>query len=157
LSLSQANLLVSKANLALAEITLSRDRKAREGTAPETIDQDQAQVKTSAAQVESAKASIQANQATVQQFADLQSFQKIIAPFPVALTARCFDRGQLIIPDTPGGMREIFPVMQPDPLGVYVNVPKFYAPQIVLGQDAVVYKNKPPKKKFPGRGAPTAN
>src|SRR5207249_5572093 len=105
-----------EANLALAKITLSRDVRAGVGTAAQTIDQDEAQVKTSAAQVESAKASIQANQATVQQFADLQSFQKIIAPFPGVITARNVDPGALIVADNPTGTRELFHIMQTDPL-----------------------------------------
>src|SRR5205807_10197360 len=101
LSLAKTNLQVSEANLVLAKITLSRDLRAGVGTAPTTIDQDQAQVQTSTAQVESAKASIQANEATVQQFTDLQSFQKIVAPFPGVITARSVDPGALITAENP--------------------------------------------------------
>jgi len=90
LALAQANLQVSQANLELAKVTLDRDTKAGPGTATsfQQIDQDRVQVKTTAAQVESARASIQVNQATVQQYADLQSFEKIVAPFPGVITSR---------------------------------------------------------------------
>ncbi|HEV3259763.1 MAG TPA: efflux RND transporter periplasmic adaptor subunit, partial [Gemmataceae bacterium] len=157
LGLAKANLLVSQANLALAKVTLSRDVRAGIGTAAQTIDQDDAQVKTSAAQVESAKASIQANQATVQQFADLQSFQKIIAPFPGVITARNVDPGALIIADNPTGLRELFHVMQTDPLRVFVNVPQVYATKIVPGQDAAAYLEQEPLKQFAGKVTRTAN
>ncbi len=159
LSLAKANLLVSEANLALARVTLARDTRAGVGTATsvETIDQDQAQVKTSAAQVESAKASIQANQATVQQFADLQSFEKIIAPFAGVITARNVDPGALIIADNPTGTRELFHIMQTDPLRVFVNVPQIYATKVEPGQDAVVYQEQDPVQQFAGKVARTAN
>ncbi len=157
LSLSKANLMVSEANLDLAKITLSRDMRAGPATTPETIDQDQAQVKTSAAQVESAKASIQANEATVKQFADLQSFQKITAPFPGVITARNVDPGALIIADNPTATREMFHIMQTDPLRVFVNVPQIYATKIVPGQDAVVYQEQDPNNQFTGKVARTAN
>src|SRR5437660_145516 len=58
LLLAQSNLQVSDANLALAKISLARDVSAGVGTAPGTIDQDRALVKTTTAQVESARASI---------------------------------------------------------------------------------------------------
>ena len=157
LGLAKANLVVSEANLALARITLSRDRRAGVGTAAETIDQDQAQVQTSAAQVESAKASIQANQATVQQFTDLQSYQKIIAPFPGVITARNVDPGALIVADNPTGTRELFHIMQTDPLRVFVNVPQVYATKIVPGQDAAVYQEQEPLQQFAGKVTRTAN
>ena len=157
LNLAKANLLVSDANLGLAKITLGRDIRARDATTPETIDQDQAQVKTAEAQVESAKANIQANQATVQQYVDLQSFQKIIAPFPGVITARNVDPGALIIADNPTGMREMFHIMQTDPLRVFVNVPQVYATRIVPGQDAVVYQEQAPLKQFAGKVTRTAN
>jgi RND family efflux transporter MFP subunit len=159
LSLARANLLVSEANLVLAKVTLARDIRAGVGTATaaETIDQDQAQVKTSAAQVESAKASIKANEATVQQFADLQSFQKIIAPFPGVITARNVDTGDLMIADNPTGMREMFHIMQTDPLRVFVSVPQVYATKIVPGQDAAAYLAQDPVKQYPGKVTRTAN
>ena len=58
-------------------------------------------MKTTAAQVGSAKASIEVNEATVQQFVDLQSFQKIVAPFAGVMTARDVDPGCWSRPTTP--------------------------------------------------------
>ena len=94
LALAKANMQVSEANLELAKTTLDRDVRSGPGTAAslQQIDQDRAQVKTTAAQVESARASIQVNQATVQQYAVLQSFEKIIAPFPGVITSRMWTR-----------------------------------------------------------------
>ncbi len=147
LVLAQANLHVAEANLELAKITLDRDVKAGAGTATslQTIDQDRAQVKTTAAQVESAQANIKANQATVQQYADLQAFQKIIAPFPGVITARTVDPGALVAADNPSEARPLFYLMQTDPLRIYVNVPQVFATTVAVGQDAVVYREEDPQ------------
>ena len=156
LVLARANLLVSEAKVELAKITLSRDLASGSGTAPETIDQDRAQVRTTAAQVEAAKASIQANQATVQRYADLQSFQKIVAPVPGVITARNVDPGALVTADNPSETREIFHLMQTDPLRVFVNVPQVYATTVGPGQRAVVYRQEDPLRRFSGRVTRTA-
>jgi RND family efflux transporter MFP subunit len=159
LSLAKANLEVSTANMELAKITLDRDVAARAGVgvSAETIDQDRAQVKTTAAQVDSAKASIEVNQATVQQYADLQSFQKIVAPFAGVITARNVDPGALITADNPSEARELFHVMQTDPLRVFVNVPQVYATTLAPGQEAMVFRAEDPQRQFAGKVTRTAN
>jgi len=159
LVLSQANLHVAEANLELAKITLDRDVKAGVGmaTSLQTIDQDRAQVKTTAAQVESAKANIEANRATERQYADLQAFQKIIAPFPGVITARTVDPGALVAADNPSESRPLFYLMQTDPLRIYVNVPQVFATTVAVGQDAVVYREEDPHRQFSGKVTRTAN
>jgi RND family efflux transporter MFP subunit len=156
LVLARANLRVSEANLELAKITLARDTASGIATSPQAIDQDRAQVRTTAAQVESAKASIQVNEATVQQFADLQSFQKIVAPFAGVVTARNVDPGALVTADNPSEAREIFHLMQTDPLRVFVNVPQVYATTVAPGQQAVVYRQEDPLRQFSGQVTRTA-
>jgi len=157
LALAKTNLQVSEANLELAKITLDRDIASGNATAPEVVDQDRAQVKTTAAQVESAKSSIEVNQATVQQYTDLQSFQKIVAPFPGVITARNVDPGALLTADNPSETRELFHLVQTDPLRVFVNVPQVYATTIAPGQTAIVYRQENPEKQFTGKVTRTAN
>jgi RND family efflux transporter MFP subunit len=157
LLLAQSNLRVSEANLALAKITMARDVAAGVGTAPGTLDQDRALVTTTTAQVESAKASIEVNRSTVQQYADLQSFQKIVAPFPGVITARNVDPGDLVAADTPTTSKELFHVMRTDVLRVFVNVPQVFAAGIKTGQSAVVYQQGDPSKQFAGQVTRTAD
>ncbi len=159
LVLAKANLLVSEANLELAKITLKRDIDAGvgSGTAAGTIDQDRAQVKTTAAQVESAKASIQVNDATVQQYADLQAFQKIVAPFAGLITARNIDLGVLVTADNPSETRPLFHLMQTDTLRVFVNVPQVYSTAVKPGQEAIIYREEDPSRHFLGKVVRTAN
>ena len=156
LNLVKANLEVSEANLALAKITVARDIASGPGTSPETLDQDRAQVKTTVAQVESARASIKVNEATVQQYADLQSFQKIVAPFAGVITARTVDPGALVAADNPSETRPLFHVMQTDPLRVFVNVPQVVATTIEPGQEAIVYRQEDPRRQFSGKVTRTA-
>jgi RND family efflux transporter MFP subunit len=159
LVLAKANLLVSEANLELAKITLNRDLDAGvgTGTAAGTIDQDRAQVKTTAAQVESAKASIEVNQATVKQYADLVAFQKITAPFAGVITSRNIDPGALVTADNPSETRPIFHIMQTDLLRVFVNVPQVNATAVAPGQETLVYRQEDPGRLLKGKVARTAN
>ena len=113
-------------------------------------------MKTTAAQVESARASIQVNQATVQQYADLQLFEKIVAPFSGVITLRNVDPGVLVTADNPSETRPLFHLMQTDTLRVFVNVPQVYATAVTAGQRAVVYRKEDPGRRFPGKMARTA-
>jgi RND family efflux transporter MFP subunit len=157
LELSRANLKVSEANLELAKIVLERGVRAGIGTSPQELDQDRAQVKTTAAQVDSARANIRVNEATVQQYAVLQGFQKIVAPFAGVITARTVDPGALVTADNPSETRPLFVVMQTDPLRVFVNVPQVYATAVAPGQTAVLYRQEDPGRRFTGKVTRTAN
>jgi RND family efflux transporter MFP subunit len=175
LILAQANLVVSEANLELAKITLSRDSASGQAVSQLAIDQDKAQVKTTTAQVESAKASILVNEATVKQYVDLQSFQKIVAPFAGVITARTVNEGALVTADNPSEARPLFYVMQTNPLRVFVNVPQVYTvpeqkdkpkdplissetgAKLAAGPEAIVYRDEEPAKLFKGRVTRTAN
>jgi RND family efflux transporter MFP subunit len=157
LVLAKANLRVSEANLALAKITLARDIAAGNSVSQQTVDQDRALVESTDAQVGSAKASIEVNQATVQQFLDLQAFQKIVAPFTGVITVRNVDPGALVTADNPSETRELFHIMQTNPLRVFVNVPQVNAMTIAPGQTAVVYRQEDPLRLFTGTVTRTAN
>src|SRR5205823_5794949 len=89
------------------------------------IDQEQAALDTARANVALAQASIQTNVATVQQLTDLQSFEKITAPFVGVITARNIDPGDLVTANSTA--RELFHVMRTDILRVFVNVPQVFA------------------------------
>src|SRR6185295_6608244 len=120
---AQANLTMNQATLVLAKITLARSQKiASEATgsiSQQVIDQEQAAVDVAKANVETAKASIQVNEAAVQRFTDLQSFEKITAPFTGVITARHVEIGDLVSADST--TRELFHLMQTDTLRVFVS------------------------------------
>jgi RND family efflux transporter MFP subunit len=157
LVLAKANLRVSEANLVLAKITLARDIAAGSAVSQQTVDQDRALVESTDAQVGSAKASIEVNQATVRQFQDLVAFQKIVAPFTGIITVRNVDPGALVTADNPSETRELFHIMQTNPLRVFVNVPQVNAMTIAPGQTAMVYRQEDPLHLFSGKVTRTAN
>jgi RND family efflux transporter MFP subunit len=157
LMLSEANLKVSEANLELANITLKRDIAAGTAQSQQVVDQDKALVKTSEAQVKSAQASIEVNKATVKQYEDLKSFQRIIAPFRGTITARSVELGTLVTADNPSETRPIYHMTQTDKLRVFVNVPQVYSTGVAIGQKTVVYREEDPERKFEGIVTRTAN
>ena len=157
LTQAKANLPLTQANLELAKITLDRDRRARDAIPPLQIDQERAMVATTAAQVEATRASIQVNEAAVQRYADLQGFQKIIAPFQGVITARNVDPGDLISADSPSTTREMFHLMRTDVLRVFANVPQVFSTSIKVGQEAFVFRSEGPQKQFRGTVTRTAD
>ena len=81
-------------------------------------------------QAASTAAAVRSAQANVQRLKELQSFEKIYAPFDGVITARTVDTGQLI---NSGAGSELFHMQALNTLRVYVNVPQAYAPSIKAG------------------------
>jgi RND family efflux transporter MFP subunit len=158
LALARANLKLARASYQLARITQYRDQEAgAEAVSAQVLDQDKASVATTGATVQSSLASIKVNQALVQRFTDLQRFEKIQAPFAGVFTARTVDPGDLIIADSASQSREMFHLMRTDILRVMVNVPQVFAPGIKVGQKAVVFQERQPQRRYPGKVARTAH
>ena len=82
---------------------------------------------TQAATTSSAVKSAQAN---VQRLRELQSFEKIYAPFDGVVTARNIDTGQLI--DT-GGAKELFHMQAIQTLRVFANLPQIDSQSVKRG------------------------
>jgi RND family efflux transporter MFP subunit len=76
---------------------------------------------------------------------ELQSFERILAPFAGTITARNTDVGDLI---TAGSGRELFHLAQTQTLRVYVRVPQSAARGITTGQLAELVIPEMPGKKF---------
>lgn len=74
--------------------------------------------------------SVKSAQANVERLKQLQSFEKIYAPFDGVVTARSIDTGQLI--DT-GAAHELFHMQSLNTLRVYTNVPQMYSANLKRG------------------------
>jgi RND family efflux transporter MFP subunit len=104
------------------------------------------------------KATVQAAQANVKRLEELQSFEKIYAPFNGVITFRNTDIGHLIDSGSSGGVRtELFHIAQPDKLRVYVNVPEVYAPAAKPGLQSDLVLSEFPDRRFPGTLVRTAD
>jgi RND family efflux transporter MFP subunit len=156
---AKATLKLNEANAVLAKTTLERYQTTQKinpgAVAPLMIDQQVATVGTTTASVEAARASIKVNEAAVQRYTDLQSFEKITAPFRGVITARNIDPGDLVTANST--TKELFHIMQTDTLRVFVNVPQVFATGIKVGQDATVYQRDDPTRQFAGKVTRTAD
>jgi RND family efflux transporter MFP subunit len=107
--------------------------------------------------VKAAEADISAQQANVQRMQQMQSFEKVVAPFDGIVTARNVDPGALITSGSASDKREIFRMAKTDELRIFVNVPQAYSAAILPGQTAVIRVGEFQGKTFPGKIIRTAD
>lgn len=105
-------------------------------------------------QAASTAAQVRSAQANLQRLRELQSFEKIYAPFDGVVTARTIDIGQLI---DPGAGKELFHLQAIQTLRVYTNVPQFYTKTIRRGTKIDLTFAEHPGKTFQGTLVRTAD
>jgi len=115
--------------------------QATEGNAKVQADRYTGLVKTDAVshqdadtfvtQSATASSAVKSAQANVQRLKELQSFEKVYAPFDGVVTARSIDTGQLI---TEGSTSELFHMQSIRTLRVYTNLPQVYSGNVKRGQ-----------------------
>ena len=76
-------------------------------------------------------AGVKSAEANVQRVKELQSFEKVYAPFDGVVTARNVDTGQLI---TEGSANELFHLQALQTLRVYSNLPQIYSGSVKRGE-----------------------
>jgi RND family efflux transporter MFP subunit len=137
---ARSQLAESEAALALAKTTAERwaDLLKTASVSEQENAEKQADYKLKTATVE-------ADRANVHRLEELQSFERITAPFAGTITARNTDVGDLI---TAGSGNELFHLAQTQTLRVYVRVPQSAARGITTGQLAELVIPEMPGKKF---------
>jgi RND family efflux transporter MFP subunit len=150
---SRADLATAEANLNLSKITATRYADLLKSDSVSQQDADNA-----AGDFAAKQATVQSAQANVKRLEELQSFEKIYAPFEGVITARNTDIGALIDSGSSGGARtELFHIAQPDKLRVYVNVPEAYSQAAKPGLTADLALSEFPGRLFPGTLVRTAD
>jgi RND family efflux transporter MFP subunit len=150
---ARADLNTAQANLNLSQITYNRFEGLKNTDSVSTQDVDNA-----AGDYDAKKATVDSAQSNVNRLADLQSFEKIYAPFDGVVTARNTDVGQLIDSGSSGGVgRELFHVAAIRTLRVYINVPQQYSVAARPGILADLTLAQFPGRKFQGKLVRTAN
>jgi RND family efflux transporter MFP subunit len=148
---ARANLTTAQANLDLSQITASRYQRLKSTNAVARQDVD------NSAGVNSANAAIvHADQASVRQLEAMQSFEKVYAPYDGVITFRNTDIGDLINSGNTGPSTQLFQIVQPERLRVYVNVPEPYAKQVKSGIGAELELAEYPGRYFRGKLVRTA-
>ena len=143
---AQANVKSAEADLALANTTSERYQNLLK---QDSVSKQETDVAVSGAAAKSA--ALQATQANLRRLQQLQSFERIYAPFDGVVTARNTDLGDLI--DAGGGNsqpRDLFRVGAIDRLRVFVPVPEIYAPAIHDGATATLTLDEYPGQRFTG-------
>src|SRR5579862_8838119 len=143
---ARADLGTSQANLNLSKITADRYEGLLKTESVSKQESDNATGDYAAKQ-----ATLQSSEANVKRLEELQSFQKIYAPFDGVITARNTDIGALINSGSSGGNgNELFHIAQPDKLRVYVSVPQIYSQAAKPGITADLTLAEFPGRRFQG-------
>src|SRR5271166_4490043 len=99
-------------------------------------------------------AAVRSAEANVQRLRELQSFEKVYAPFDGVVTARNIDTGQLI---DPGAGKELFHLQAIQTLRVYANLPQFYSQTAKRGTKIDLTFAEHPGKTYQGTLTRTAD
>ena len=146
---ARADLATAQANAGLAKVNAARYQGLLTQNAVSKQDSD-----TFTTQQESTTSAVKSAQANVQRLEELQSFEKVYAPFDGVITARSVDIGQLI---NAGAAMQMFHMAAVQTLRVYVNVPQIYSRGAVPGTPAELTLDQFPGERFPARLVRTAN
>ncbi len=140
--------LTAEANAGLAKTNSTRYQGLLTQNAVSKQDTD-----TFVSQAASTSSAVKSAQANVQRLEELQSFEKIYAPFSGVITARNVDVGQLI---NAGAGTQMFRISAINVLRVYVNVPQIYSQVAVPGTTAQLTLSEFPGQTFTGKLVRTA-
>ena len=146
---AKAQLVLSQANLHLAQVTDNRWQ-----TLLKTSSVSEQAAAEKAAARETASASVEADRANMRRLQELVSFQRVVAPFAGTITLRSTDIGDLIVAGSGG--KELFHMAQTDKLRVYVRVPEPSALGIASGQIATLTTPATPGRSFEAKVTTTS-
>lgn len=150
---SRAELERMQANADLAGVTSNRWQALLAKHAVSQQEADQTRANYIAAQ-----AAVDASRANARRLEQLQSYERIVAPFDGIITARNTDIGDLI--DAGSGSnnpRELFHLDADDRLRVYVAVPEVDSDSIHDGDSAILTQESRPDLNIPGAIVRNAN
>lgn len=142
LAQAQADLATAQANANNAKIQAERYKGLVQSDAVSRQDTD-----TFVNQAASTSAAVRSAQANMQRLKEMQSFEKVYAPFDGVVTARAVDIGQLI---TQGGANELFHMQALQTLRVYANLPQMYASAAKIGAKIDVTFPESPNTNYQG-------
>jgi RND family efflux transporter MFP subunit len=142
---AKADLATAQTNLKLAQMTADRyaNLVTKGAVARQDADNVISDMKSKQTMVESATDN-------VNRLEDLQSFEKVNAPFDGVITARNTDVGQLIDAGSAAPGKELFHISANNKLRVYINVPEVYDQAARNGSPATLTLNEFPGRTFRG-------
>jgi RND family efflux transporter MFP subunit len=142
---ARADLDTAQANVAIAKITADRWQGLVNDGSVSQQETDQNVINLKAMQ-----ATLESKAANVRRLEQLQSFEKIYAPFDGIITARSTDIGALIDAGASSQPKELFHIAATRTLRVYVAVPEVYSPTVRSGGSATLTLDEFPSETFRG-------
>jgi RND family efflux transporter MFP subunit len=149
---ARGDLATARANLDLAGITAKRNEELLKTRSVSTQDRDNANGALAAD-----KAIVQSNEGNVARLEQLQSYEKVYAPFDGIITARNTDVGALIDAGANSPSKELFHLAAIDKLRVYISVPEPHARAAQPGATASLTLDEFPGESFHGTLVRNAN
>lgn len=151
LAQARADAATASANYQIATVTASRWQDMLKSNA---VSEQSSQENVSA--MKAKQAMLQAAQANVDRLQQLQSFEKVYAPFDGVVTVRNVDVGALIDAGNGGTPAALFKLVEMDKLRIFVNVPQDDAGDVHTGARATLALPQYPGRTFMGSVARTA-
>jgi len=152
---TQAAVDKAQADARLAKVTLDRyldSQKISPGSVTQQdIDQNEATYDDDLSALAQARANVVAQKAAVQQLEVQQSFERITAPYNGIITVRNYYAGALMSPSATGAGQQMFTIVDPSVMRVFVKIPQDQAPQIKIGQPAALTVEDYPGREFAGK------
>ena len=147
---AKADVATAEANFKLAQITAKRYQELRKTglVAAQDVDNAQGDADAKSAQLESARQNLQ-------RLEQLESFNRVTAPFDGVVTARRIDIGALVTQGNNSG-QELFHMTATNRLRIYVQVPQAYADLIQPGMVAELSFPERPDRRFTAKVVSTA-
>ena len=152
LQVAQADLKSAEANLNLATTTSARYQNL---LTTNSVSKQETDVAVSDAAAK--KAAVDASMAGVRRLQQMQSFEKIYAPFDGIVTARNIDIGGLIQAGENTTPKELFHLAAIQKIRVFVSVPEAYSTSIKQGGKAALTLDEYPGREFEGTIARNSN
>jgi RND family efflux transporter MFP subunit len=149
---ARADLATAEANNKLAGITAQRTASLLKTQSVSTQERDNA-----AAAYAAGQATVASRQAEVARLEEMQSYEKVYAPFDGVITARNTEVGNLINAGAGTPNTELFHIAAIKTLRIYVAVPEAYAPLVRVGATPTITLDEYPGETFHGTLARTAN
>jgi RND family efflux transporter MFP subunit len=150
---AQSDLATAQANANIARIQAERYSNLVKSDAVSQQDTD-----TYVSQAASTASAVKSAQANLQRLQELQSFERVYAPFDGVVTARDVDTGQLISSGSgQSAGTQLFHMQAVQTLRVYTNVPQLYSQTLRHGMKIGLTVPEYPGKTFMGTLVRTAD
>lgn len=149
---ARADMATAQANLSLAQTTAARWQFLLK---TQSVSQQETEQKIG--DMNAKKAMVDSAASNVKRLEDIQSYQKVYAPFDGVVTARNTDIGALIGAGSNTTGRELFHVAATNRLRVFVRVPEEYGRAAKNGARATLTLNAFPGRSFTGTIVRNAN